>query len=84
MAAGRAEHPEPWLGGLPVAIKDLEDVAGVRTTYGSPIYSDHVPERSDIMVERLEANGAIVIAKSNTPEFAAGATVVAPPPAAAA
>src|SRR6266699_2874366 len=61
------------LGGLPVPIKDLIDVAGVRSTRGSPIYADHVPERSDILVERLEANGAIIYAKSNTPEFGAGA-----------
>jgi len=61
------------LAGLPVAIKDLTDVAGVRTTYGSPIFADHVPDRSDIMVEMLEARGAIVYAKSNTPEFGAGA-----------
>ena len=58
---------------MPVPIKDLTDVAGVRTTYGSPIFKDHVPERSDILVEHLEANGAIVYAKSNTPEFGAGA-----------
>ena len=62
------------LGGLPIAVKDLNDVAGVRTTYGSPIFADHVPDRSDIMVERLEAAGAIVIGKSNTPEFGAGAS----------
>jgi amidase len=62
-----------WLAGLPIAIKDTADVAGVRTTYGSPIYADHVPTRSDIQVETLEARGAIVLAKSNTPEFAAGA-----------
>ena len=68
------ERPPAWLAGLPVAIKDLNDVAGVRTTYGSPIYADHVPERSDVMVERLEENGAIVIGKSNTPEFGAGAS----------
>lgn len=75
MAEGRkVERPAPWLGGLPVAIKDLEDVAGVRTTYGSPIYADHVPDRSDILVERLESRGAIVIGKSNTPEFGAGAS----------
>ena len=61
------------LAGLPIAVKDLNDVAGVRTTYGSPIYADHVPERSDIMVERLEDRGAVVVAKSNTPEFGAGA-----------
>jgi amidase len=61
------------LAGLPVPIKDLTDVGGVRTTYGSPIYADHVPGQSDLLVERLEANGAIVYAKSNTPEFGAGA-----------
>ncbi len=64
---------EPWLGGLPIAVKDLVDVAGVRSTKGSPIYADHVPARSDVLVETLEARGAIVIAKSNTPEFGAGA-----------
>src|SRR6516164_11745778 len=42
------------LAGLPLAVKDLVDVAGVRTTYGSPIFSDSVPETSDILVERLE------------------------------
>jgi len=61
------------LAGLPVPIKDLIAVKGVRTTQGSPIYADQVPARSDIVVERLEANGAIVYAKSNTPEFGAGA-----------
>jgi amidase len=67
-----------WLGGLPVAIKDLTDVAGVRSTQGSPIYADHVPERSDVLVKRLEARGAIVMAKSNTPEFGAGASTFNP------
>ena len=61
------------LAGLPFAVKDLEDVEGVRTTYGSPIYANHVPVRSDIMVQRMEARGGIVIGKSNTPEFGAGA-----------
>jgi amidase len=61
------------LAGLPVAIKDLTDVAGVRSTQGSPIFADYVPQNSDILVEHLEANGAIVYAKSNTPEFGAGA-----------
>ena len=61
------------LAGLPVPIKDLTDVAGVRTTYGSPIFKDHVPARSDLLVEHLETQGAIVYAKSNTPEFGAGA-----------
>jgi amidase len=70
---GRAAEGEPgWLGGLPLSIKDLMDVAGVRTTYGSPIYRDHVPAASHPLVERIEARGGIVIAKSNTPEFGAG------------
>ncbi|MBX6747380.1 MAG: hypothetical protein IRY87_35570, partial [Acetobacteraceae bacterium] len=66
-----ADHPG-WLAGLPVTIKDLTDVAGVRTTYGSPIFHDHVPERSHPLVERIERLGGIAIAKSNTPEFGAG------------
>jgi len=61
------------LAGLPIAVKDLNDVAGLRTTYGSLIYKDNVPTRSDIMVETLEGNGAIPLAMSNTPEFGAGA-----------
>jgi amidase len=61
------------LAGLPVPIKDLFDVAGVRNTQGSPIFKDRVCERSDIAVETLEHNGAVVYAKSNTPEFGAGA-----------
>jgi amidase len=70
---GREAEGEPgWLGGLPVAIKDLADVAGVRTTYGSPIFKDHVPKASHPVVERIERKGGIVIAKSNTPEFGAG------------
>jgi amidase len=62
-----------WLAGLPVVVKDLNDVAGVRTTYGSPIFEHHVPERSGYEVERLEARGAVILGKSNTPEFGAGA-----------
>jgi amidase len=61
------------LAGLPIAVKDLNDVAGVRTTYGSPIFTDFVPDRSDLMVERLEERGAVVLGKSNSPEFGAGA-----------
>ena len=60
------------LAGLPIAIKDLNDVAGVRTTYGSPIFKDYVPATSHPVVERIERKGGIVIAKSNTPEFGAG------------
>jgi amidase len=61
------------LAGLPIPIKDLTDVAGVRTTQGSPIYKDNIPARSDILVEHLEGNGGVIYAKSNTPEFGAGA-----------
>ncbi|MGY3453723.1 amidase [Bradyrhizobium sp. USDA 4353] len=61
------------LAGLPVPIKDLTDVAGVLTTQGSPIFKDRIPERSDLMVEHLETNGGVIYAKSNTPEFGAGA-----------
>jgi amidase len=61
------------LAGLPVPIKDLTAVEGVLTTQGSPIYRDSIPARSDLLVEHLEHNGAIIYAKSNTPEFGAGA-----------
>ncbi|MBR0934566.1 amidase [Bradyrhizobium jicamae] len=61
------------LAGLPVPIKDLTNVRGVLTTQGSPIFKDNIPAKSDILVERLEENGGVVYAKSNTPEFGAGA-----------
>ena len=63
-----------YLYGLPIAVKDYNDVGGVRTTFGSPIYKDHVPRVSDATIARLEANGAIPIAKSNVPEWAGGHT----------
>lgn len=62
------------LGGLPIAVKDYNDVGGVVTTYGSPLYRDYVPEHSDATVQMLEASGAIPIAKSNVPEWAGGHT----------
>ncbi|HZE55189.1 MAG TPA: amidase family protein [Bradyrhizobium sp.] len=61
------------LAGMPIPIKDLTNVERVRTTQGSPIYRDNIPARSDILVEHLEANGGVIYAKSNTPEFGAGA-----------
>jgi amidase len=61
------------LAGIPIPIKDLTNVEGVRTTQGSPIYRDNVPARSDLLVEHLEGNGGVIYAKSNTPEFGAGA-----------
>ncbi len=62
-----------WLAGLPIGIKDLTPVAGVRTTYGTKGLSDHIPGASDPLVERLEARGALVVGKTNTPEMGAGA-----------
>jgi amidase len=66
---GRASN---FLYGLPIGAKDNLDVAGVRSTHGSRIYADHVPRESDCLVQRLEANGAIVMGKTNMPEFGAG------------
>ncbi len=68
-----AEPGPGWLAGLPIVVKDLEELAGVRTTFGSPIFADYVPDVNEISVETLQRNGAIPIAKSNTPEFGAGA-----------
>ena len=61
------------LHGLPIGVKDLEDTAGLRTTYGSVIYHDHVPAVDGGSVPSLRSAGAIVLAKTNTPEFGAGA-----------
>lgn len=72
--AARPAGARGVLGGLPVAIKDLSAVAGVRSTWGSPIYADHVPEKSDHVVEIIEDSGGVVYAKTNTPEFGAGAS----------
>ncbi|MEO8541217.1 MAG: amidase family protein, partial [bacterium] len=60
------------LHGLPVAHKDLFETKGVRTTFGSPIYSDYVPNFDALPVRRLKAAGAISIGKTNTPEFGLG------------
>src|SRR5258705_6996330 len=60
------------LAGLPVGIKDVTPVAGLRTTYGSPLYRDHVPTEDALVVRRLRDAGAVIIGKTNCPEFAAG------------
>jgi amidase len=67
----RGEEPG-LLCGLPVGIKDVTPVAGVRTTFGSPIYADHVPAEDALVVRRLRRAGAIILGKTNCPEFAAG------------
>ncbi|MGF0241024.1 amidase [Rhodococcus sp. IEGM1300] len=61
-----------WMHGLPHAVKDLSLTKGIRTTLGSPLYKDFIPQRDGIMVERIKAAGAIIIGKSNTPEFGLG------------
>jgi amidase len=73
LADAPARTGRGWLAGLPFLVKDLVEVEGVRTTYGSPIFADHVPERSAIQIERVEGRGGIVLGKSAAPEFGAGA-----------
>ena len=68
-AAGEPLGP---LHGLPIAIKDLEDTAGIRTTYGSVAFAQHVPTADSLVVARLRSAGAIVVGKTNTPEFGVG------------
>ena len=70
IAAGRDPGP---LAGVPLGVKDVHLTAGIRTTYGSELYKDYVPTEDALIVQRLKAAGAIVIGKTNTPEFAAGA-----------
>ncbi len=65
-------EPAGPLCGLPVGIKDVTPVAGLRTTFGSPLYADYVPGEDALVVQRLRAAGAIVLGKTNCPEFAAG------------
>jgi amidase len=61
----------PWHG-LPVAVKDLTETKGIRTTYGSPLFRDYVPDSDALVVERMKNAGAIVLGKTNTPEFGMG------------
>ena len=66
------------LHGLPIGIKDLTQTGGMRTTYGSPLYRDFVPEADGRLVRSVREAGAIVVGKTNTPEFGAGANTVNP------
>ena len=81
MAAGAAAKADEMqahneklgpLHGLPVAHKDLLETRGIRTTFGSPLYKDYIPAEDDIVVDRMRRAGAIIIGKTNTPEFGAG------------
>ena len=69
LASGAEVGP---LHGLPFAFKDTHAVAGWRTTYGSPLYADHVPDTDELLVERVRRAGVVVVGKTNVPEFAAG------------
>jgi amidase len=81
-AAVRAEarimagEPTGPLEGLPFGVKDVTETAGIRTTYGSPLHADFVPTEDAEVVRRLKAAGAILLGKTNTPEFATGANTV--------
>jgi amidase len=69
LATGAAVGP---LHGLPIAHKDLQPTPGIRTTFGSPLFKDFVPSQGSLLVERVARAGAIVVGKTNTPEFGAG------------
>lgn len=62
----------PLLTGLPVAHKDVHEVAGVRTTFGSPVYANYVPTRTTLIVQRMQDAGAVTVGKTNTPQHGAG------------
>jgi amidase len=70
-AADKVQKRGP-LHGLPMAVKDLVATKGLRTTYGSPVFSDYVPVKDDLLAARMRAAGAIFIGKTNTPEWGHG------------
>jgi len=65
-------HSRGWLHGLPIALKDLVDVAGIPTTCGSPLLRDNIPAQDALLTQRLKAAGGIVVGKTNTPEWGLG------------
>ncbi len=71
--ARKSIRPDTLLGGIPIGVKDLTEVEGVRTTYGTLGFKDHIPEASDPLIEAMESRGALVVGKTNTPEMGAGA-----------
>jgi len=68
--------PLGLLHGLPVVIKDLNDTKDIRTTYGSPLYKDHVPDQDDPVVSRIRRQGGVIVGKTNTPEFGTGSNTI--------
>ncbi len=75
LAAARQSDNTPrrgWLQGIPLAVKDLVATEGIRTTWGSPLFADCVPQADDVLAARLKRAGAILIGKTNTPEFGLG------------
>jgi len=77
-AMDRRKGLQGVLAGLPIAFKDLVPTRGVRTTFGSPLFARNVPQEDHVLVERLRAEGAILIGKTNTPEFGAGSQTFNP------
>src|SRR5690242_12244409 len=76
-ALAKGNYPGP-LHGLPVGVKDLHETAGIRTTYGSPLYRDFIPDFDCRVVQREKEAGAIVIGKTNVPEFGLGSQTFNP------
>jgi len=74
----RAGQPAGLLAGLPVAHKDLTDTKGIRTTYGSPWFTDHIPARNDLIIDRLQNEGGLSLGKTNVPEWGAGSQTFNP------
>lgn len=75
MAQSRAlddAEPKGWLHGIPFAVKDLVEVAGIRSTHGSPLFADHVPEKDDLLAARMRGAGAVFVGKTNVPEWGQG------------
>ncbi|MCK0149664.1 amidase family protein [Marivita sp. S6314] len=72
-ASAAKPSPDTQLAGLPIGIKDLNPVEGVRTTFGTKGHANHIPDASDPLVTRLEDRGGVVLGKTNTPELGAGA-----------
>ena len=70
--SSRDSTPAGWLAGLPITIKDLNAVADVRTTFGTKGLAGFIPQKSDPLVDQLEQRGAVILGKTNTPEFGAG------------